>query len=130
MIFDRFKKKTLEKPAYIDRIDELEKVSVIHLRGDIDQETVPDIEQRIAANRRSGSIIDKNVLIDYAQVGKIDSAAVAFHLMRLKEYESKGYKIGFTNVSDTLCTYLKMFKLSDTFKIYLSEAEAVKELNQ
>jgi len=129
-MFNKVKNKAGEKPSYLDRIDELDKVSIVRLRGDIDQETVPIIEDRIMANRLSGSKIDKNVLVDYAHTGKIDSAAVAFHLMRLKEYEAKGFKIGFINVSDTLRTYLEMFNLSDTFKIYSNESEAVNELNQ
>jgi len=75
------------------------------------------------------SIIDKNILVDYAKVGKIDSAGIAFHLIRLKEYEAKGFKIGFINASDELCAYLNMFKLTGAFRIYDNEAQALSELN-
>jgi anti-anti-sigma factor len=119
-----------EKPQYLDRIDELEKVSIVRLKGSIDQAMIPVIENRIQANRKAGSIIDKNVIVDYKQVEKVDSAAVAFHLVRLKEYEAKGFKIGFLNPSEELKVFLGMFQLSEAFKIYASEENAINELNQ
>lgn len=119
----------LEKPEYLDRIDELESLSIVRLKGNIDQAIIPIIEERIKANRKAGSMIDKNVLVDYKQVEKIDSAAIAFHLVRLKEYEAKGFKIGFVNPSEELKVFLGMFHLSDAFKIYTSEEDAINELN-
>lgn len=119
-----------EKPEYLDRIDELEKVSIVRLKGNIDQAMIPVIEDRIQTNRKAGSVIDKNVLVDYKKVEKVDSAAVAFHLVRLKEYEAKGFKIGFVNSSKELKVFLAMFHLSDAFKIYTSEEDAINELNQ
>lgn len=118
-----------EKLQYLDRIDELEKVSIVRLKGNIDQAMIPVIEERIQKNRKAGSVIDKNVLVDYALVQKVDSSAIAFHLVRLKEYESRGFKIGFVNASEELIVFLNMFHLSDAFKIYTNEEEAVKELN-
>jgi len=118
-----------DKPQYLDRMDELEKVSIVRLKGNIDQQMIPIIEERIQANRKKGSGIEKNVLIDYALVDKVDSAAIAFHLIRLKEYEAKGFKIGFMNASDELMAFLNMFHLSDAFKIYINEEEAINELN-
>ena len=118
------------KPAYIDRIDELEKVHIVRLKGNIDQAMIPVIEERIQNNRRKGSKIDKNVLVDYALVDKVDSAAIAFHLVRLKEYQVEGFKIGFLNASETLLAYLNMFQLSDAFKIYTDEELAVNELSK
>jgi len=119
-----------EKPEYLASLDELEKVSIVRLKGNIDQAMIPVIEDRIQANRKAGSVIDKNVLVDYKQVEKVDSAAVAFHLVRLKEYEAKGFKIGFVNTSEELKVFLDMFQLSDAFKIYASEEDAINELNQ
>ncbi|MBP9854459.1 MAG: STAS domain-containing protein [Candidatus Omnitrophica bacterium] len=118
------------KPEYLDKIDELEKVSIVRLKGNIDQQMIPVIQERILANRKKGSKIDKNVLVDYALVEKVDSAAVAFHLIRLKEYEVKGFKIGFMNASDELLAYLNMFRLSAAFKIYSNEKQALAELNK
>lgn len=90
------------QPAYLERIDEMEFVDVIRLKGVIDREMIPQIEERIQLNRRAGSTIDKNVLIDYALVEDVDSATVAFHLVRLKEYEARGFKVGFVNPSAKL----------------------------
>lgn len=35
-----------EKPQYLGRIDELEKVSIVRLKGNIDQAMIPAIENR------------------------------------------------------------------------------------
>lgn len=122
--------KPKQKPAYLERIDQMEKVQIVRLKGDIDQNMVPVIEARIRENRkREGVVIDKNIIIDYAHVGRTDSAAIAFHMVRLKEIEAAGHKVGFININQQVKTYLDMFKQSQTFKIYGSE-EAIKELNQ
>lgn len=126
-----FKKKQKEKPPYLDRMDEYEKVTVARLVGKIDQSMVPIIEARIQENRkREGIKIDKNILIDYAKVTYVDTAAIAFNLVRLKEVEAHGKKVGFINPSDELKTLLDMFKQTDAFKIYDSEEEALEELNK
>ena len=122
-----FKRKK-EKPTYLERIDELPRLSIVRLKGRIDQAMVPVINARIKANRKAGSKIDKNVLLDFSQVEHVDSAAIVFHLIRLKEYQEKGFKVGFINISNELKVLLEIYKESDAFAIYLSEAEAVREL--
>lgn len=117
------------KPVYLDRIDEFKHVDVIRLKGVIDRHIIPLIEDRIQQNRRAGSTIDKNVLIDYALVEDVDTATVAFHLVRLKEYEARGHKIGFLNPSAKLRALLDMFKQAETFFIYPDEAAALRALN-
>ena len=118
-----------EKPQYLAQIEELERLTIVRLKGNIDQDMIPVIEDRIQFNRKAGSKVDNNVLVDYRLVDKIDSAAVAFHLVRLKEYEAKGYKIGFINPSEELKVFLQMYHLTNAFKIYTSEQEALDELN-
>lgn len=115
---------------YLDRIDELEHLSIIRLKGNIDASMIPLIEQRIQHNRKRGSSIDKNVLIDYSKVDDVDTATIAFHLVRLKEYEERGYKIGFVHISKKLQALLEMFNQLATFKIYSDERQAIRDLNQ
>ena len=125
-----FKKSKSEKPPYLERIDELAKVSIVRLKGKIERDMIPLIDVRIEKNRRAGSQIDKNVLIDFAKVVDVDSATIAFHLLRLKEYEEKGFKIGFINLIDEMNALVSMFKESKSFRIYVSEEEALKDLNK
>jgi len=119
-----------ELPSYLERVDELEYVNIIRLKGKIDQEMIPVIEKRIQKNRKAGDIIEKNIIVDYALVEKIDSAAIAFHLVRLQEYKERGFSIGFINITDEMKAHLEVFKNSDVFKIYDSEDDALAELNQ
>src|SRR5262245_42693694 len=53
-----------EDLPYLDRIDELERVTIVRLKGEITRDMIPTIERRIQDNRRMGSKIDKNVLVD------------------------------------------------------------------
>src|SRR3989338_8046941 len=124
------KKKREEKPPYLERIDELEKVSIVRLKGEITREMIPVIEARIQINRRMGSGIEKNVIVDFAKVVDVDSATVAFHLIHLEEYHRKGFEVGFINLNDEMKVLLEMFKQSAPFKVYPSDADAIKELNR
>lgn len=125
-----FKKHKREKPPYLERIDELPKVNIVRLKGKITQDMIPVIDARIEANRRAGSTIDKNVILDFAQVIDVDSTTVAFHVIRSKEYEERGFKVGFINLNDEMKILLKMFKDGAAFKVFVSEEEAVKELGR
>src|SRR5205085_8375341 len=74
------------KPPYLDRIDELEKVSIVRLQGKITRDMIPVIEARIKANRRAGGKIDKKVILDFGKVEDVDSATVASHIIHLAEF--------------------------------------------
>ena len=129
-MIELFKKHNKEKPPYLERIDELKKVSIVRLKGRIDQTTIPVIDSRIKENRKHGSKIDKNVVLDFAKVEHVDSATIAFHLIGLKEYQAKGFKVGFINIPNEWRVLLEMFKENDAFKVFASEDEAVREMNK
>ena len=125
-----FKKQKDEKPPYLERIDELAKVSIVRLKGEITREMIPIIEARIQSNRRMGSKIEKNVLIDFARVVDVDSATVAFHLIRLEEYHQKWFEVGLINLNYEMKALLEMLGSSAPLKVYSSEAEALKQLDR
>jgi len=124
------KENTEEHPPYLERIDELEKVSIVRLKGEITREIIPVIEGRIQNNRRMGSRIDKNVIIDFAKVVDVDSATVAFHVIHLEEYHQQGFEMAFINLNDEMRVLLQMFKKNAPIKTYPSEDEAVRDLNR
>ncbi|MCA9400028.1 MAG: STAS domain-containing protein [Candidatus Omnitrophica bacterium] len=131
MLFKQNNQSPKKNPTpYLDRMDDFEFVQIVRLKGDIDQTMIPVIQNRIEYNRSQGSKIDKNIIVDYKKVNKIDSATIAFHIVRLKEYQEKGFKIGFINMTEQLRSLLAMFHQCDTFKIYLSEEEAMVALNK
>jgi len=119
-----------EKPPYLERIDELEKMDIVRLKGRLDQNMVPVVEARIKDNRSHGSTINKNVAIDFSNVEHVDSSLIASHLIHLKEYQEKGYEIGLINVTDELRSLLDIYNEGEAFRIFSSEDEAVKELNR
>ena len=128
-LFKKQKKRT-EKPPYLDRIDEFPKLDIVRFKGRLDQDTIPIVEARIKQNRLQGSKIEKNVVIDFAKVEHVDSALIASHVFHLQEYQSQGFQIAFINVTDELKKLVDIFNQEDTFKIFPSEADAVRELNR
>ena len=124
------RKEQEEMPPYLERIDELEKVSIVRLKGLITRDMIPIIEARIKANRRMGSKIDKNVIVDFAKVEDVDSATVAFHIIHLEEFHAKGFEVGFININAEMKALLELFKEKANFKVFGSENEAVKVLNR
>ena len=129
-LFQLFKNHKRKKPPYLERIDELKKLDIVRLKGKITQDIIPVIEARIKENRQLGSKIDKNVVLDFAKVEDVDSATVAFHVIHLKEYHENGFEVGFININDEMKALLDLFKENAVFKVFSSEAEAVKALNR
>jgi len=119
-----------EFPPYLERVDELERVSIIRLKGEITREIIPIIEARIRDNRRMGSKIEKNVIVDFAKVVDVDSATVAFHVIHLEELHQNGFEMAFINLNQEMEILLRMFKRDAPFKVYLTEAHAITELNR
>ena len=125
-----FKKQPREIPPYLERIDELEKVSIVRLKGRITHTMIPVIELRVQANRRAGSKIDKNVLLDFAKVDDVDSSTIAFHIIQLEEYHQQGFEVGFININEEFKNLLDVFQENGKFKVFITEAEAVQVLNR
>jgi anti-anti-sigma regulatory factor len=128
-MFNLFKKKR-QKPPYLHRIDSHKNLDIVRLTGRITHEMIPVIEARIQMNRKEGSTIDRNILLDYALVVDVDSATLAFHMLHFKEYKEKGYKVGFININHEFKTLVEIFKENDFFNVYASEEEAVRELSK
>ncbi|MDP2652623.1 MAG: STAS domain-containing protein [Candidatus Omnitrophota bacterium] len=124
------KKRKEETPSYLERIDELEKVSIVRLKGKITRDLVPMIEERIRENRRAGSAIDKNVIVDFSRVVDVDSSTVAFHVIHLNEYRAKGFEVALIHPNAEMKGLLEVFKDNAPFKVFATEAEAVKALNR
>ena len=124
------KKRESESLPYLDRIDKLEKVDIIRLKGLITQIMIPTIEARIKENRRKGEKIDRNLIIDFANVEDVDTSTVAFHIVHLNEYHEKGFEIGFININAEMKGLLNLFRENENFKVFTTEAEAVKALNR
>ena len=125
-----FLKRKKEKPSYLERIDEMDKLSIVRLKGRITRDTIPTIDSRIKANRAAGETIDKNVVLDFARVDDVDSATVAFHIIHLKEFHAKGFEVGFINLNEEMKALVELFRENGTFKVFMSEAEAVQALNR
>ncbi len=125
-----FKKKLKEKPPYLEKIDSFEKLDIVRLKGRLDHEMIPIVESRIKTNRAAGSTIDKNVVLDFARVEHVDSALIASHVIHLKEYQEKGFTIAFLNVTNQWQALVEIFKESKEFKVYVSEDQAIKDLNK
>ncbi len=118
-----------QKPSYLDRIDELEKLSIVRFKGQITRDTIPTIESQIKEIRTGKAKIDKNLLLDFSQVDDVDSATIAFHLIHLKEFHEKGFEIGLIHINEEMQALLDLFKENRVFKVFPSEAEAIKVLN-
>lgn len=120
----------LDHPPYLERIDELPNVSIVRLKGEITRDMIPLIEERIQTNRRMGSKIEKNVLMDFGKVVDVDSATIAFHLIHMEEYHKQGFEVGFINLNEEMRHLIEIFKNSASFKVYPNEAKALEELNK
>lgn len=111
---------------YIKEIRDADNLVIIRLRGAVDSDTIPMIEQNIAA--RGIKLIDKNILVDFNEVTHVDSATLAALVTNLNNAKKHHKKMGIINIHQDLAYYLDIERIKSLFNIYENEDAALKEL--
>lgn len=112
---------------YIKGIEDKGNFVIVRLKGSIDAYTIPEIEDDFedTINKR----LEKNILLDFKAVNKVDSSTLAAIIALLDKLQEFGLKLGIINATDTLKNYLKIERVEALVKVYRTEQEAVQELN-
>jgi phospholipid transport system transporter-binding protein len=67
------------------------------------------------------SLPDSNLVIDLAQLEKVDSAAVSLMLVWLREAQRNNVKLRFVNVPDNLSSLAKLYGVAELLAPNISE---------
>jgi anti-anti-sigma factor len=122
------------KPAHrhieccIKEVKELENLVVLRLKGRVDYTTIPTIKANF--DRIVPDYIDKNILVDFKDVTRVDSVTLGMIILVLSQLKKRRRTLGIINATPLLENYLKVEKVDAFIRRYPTEEEALQELSQ
>lgn len=118
-----------KRPSFIAK--ERGNLIIVQVHGDINAQTLPESQKMIDELIRLHKIYERKhlcILIDYQYVTDVDSATVANILIRIEEGRALFHRIAFINMPNEFMQLIDIHKLTDSFDIYATEEEAIREL--
>jgi len=128
-IEDIFKNKKGKELTYIKKIQEINTLVIIRLKGFIDSYTVPTLtEFGKKDSSKTERYLNKHILLDFKDLTHIDSATLASLIQLLNELKARNRKLGIVNATLLLKNYLRITRLESMIQIYMSEKAALEDL--
>ncbi len=130
MLDKLFRRENGSLPDEIDALEDRGRVQIIRFKGVLDKTTLPD--DSVWGNQyiEKHHLLDKNILVDFKKVERVDSAALAVCLLRLQQFKKHGHKIALIHVPEEFRRLAEIEKISDEIVIYSSEKAALKALQR
>lgn len=97
-------------------VEDMQGVSVVTLRGDVDLKNSPDARKVILNSLKRR----KHVLVDMSSVAYIDSSGVASLVEGLQYARSNDLDFALVGVSDAAMNVLRLARLDQVFRIHAS----------
>jgi len=102
-------------------------VKVVPITGDFTKDTTPCVCRYIEEDMKSRKV--KAVLLDFAEVTGVDTAAFACLIDVIKAHSEGLAGIGIVNIHDKGGSLLEILRLQDVIKTFKNEQEALSYLN-
>lgn len=115
-------------PPFVDSVESYNNLHIIRLRGELGAPVVPQFGEFLKEAKKESKLLGKDLLIDFKDVGAVDSATVAQLLTMLSELRHKKRKLALVNISSKLRKTLEVLRLDELFVICESEREAFREI--
>ena len=114
--------------SFVEKIETINNLQIVRLKGDIDMTTVPGIERMIIAAKKNRGLMEKNILLDFQNVGHVDSSTIAALLVMITDLKNQNHRLGLVHISPRLEKILSVLDVRDLFTIYRTENLARKDL--
>lgn len=117
-------------PHCIAGVEDYPTLRIVRLRGPIDQSTVAELERfrKWVGNHRGFK--QKNVLLDFKQVTRTDTAAVAEILRAVSELKSSNFRLGAIHLSSEVRSMFQVLKVEKWIEAFANESEALEAFNR
>lgn len=117
-----------EAPLSISGIEDYPSLRIVRLRGAITEKTVSELEKfRKWVAKRPG-FHDKHVLLDFRDVTRVDTAAVAEIIQEVSILKTGNLRLGAINLSDTVRSMFQVLKVEKLIAIYENESAALEDM--
>jgi len=110
----------------IKEITMTDEMVLVRLHGDIDSSTIPIAENHYKSQRSDE--MNRHILLDFKEVGHIDSATLAYIIMLFFALKQNNKKLAVVNAPKSLLNYLDILNLTSIVEIYDDEKKAVADL--
>jgi len=117
-----------ELPSFIESVKDVDNIHIIHLKGPIDMQTIPEIEEIDKQAQEMRGTLKKNIILDFKQVTHVDSATCASLIEAISRFKSEHHKFVLVGLSDAFKSLIEITRIGPLFSIYETEEEAVKAL--
>jgi anti-sigma B factor antagonist len=101
----------------------LDKAVIFDVSGDIDMSNSPDVRKALLREIRENG--GSRVIVNFTEVGYIDSSGVASLVEGLKASRESGSRFILYGLSDSAREVLKISRLLRLFEVYDDEAQAI-----
>ena len=117
-----------EAPLSISGIEDYPSLRIVRLRGAITQQTVAELEKfRKWVAKRPG-FHQKHVLLDFKEVTRVDTAAVAEIIQEVSALKSDNLRLGAIHLSDTVRSMFQVLKVEKLISFYDNESDALENM--
>jgi len=122
------KKNNITPPVYLDTIEDKGEVFLVRLKGALDMDVLGGNREKMTAVIEAMNLYTKNVLVDFKNVTRTDSATVAALLGRFLDIKKTKKRIALFNIPDEFRKRIEILKVDHNFLIYDKESTALSEL--
>ncbi len=115
-------------PASIHSVEDYPSLRVVRLRGPIDRTTVAELEKfRKWVAKHKGFKL-KHILLDFKQVTRMDTSAVAEIIQAVSELRAMNFRLGAINLDAQFESLLQVLKVDQWVTFYKNESDALHNL--
>jgi anti-sigma B factor antagonist len=107
-------------------IREKEGVTIVKLRGELERQTVPDVQETLMPLIRPGC----KILIDMSQVSYISSAGLRIFLLFYRQVDGENGRIALAGLQEMIHDTMSITGFLDFFETYATLSEGLAALQQ
>ena len=117
-------------PFSISGVEDYPTIRIVRLRGAIDQAAVSELEnfRKWVANHRGFK--HKHVLLDFGQVTRTDTAAVAQIIRTVSELKTAHFRLGAIHLSEEVRSLFQVLKVEKWIEVFDNESDALVEFSR
>ena len=117
-------------PLSIAGVEDYPSLRIVRLRGSITEKTVSELERfRKWVAKRPG-FHQKHVLLDFKEVTRVDTAAVAEIIQEVSELKTGSFRLGAIHLSPSVRGMFQVLKVEKLIAIYDNESEALEDMTR
>ena len=125
-----FSEKDQPLPQSISAVEDYPSLRVVRLKGPINQETVSELERFRKWVEQHRGFKQKHILLDFKNVTRVDTAAVAEIIQEVSELKTAHYRLGAINLPDVVRSMFQVLKVERLIAVYKNESEALTDLTR